>query len=388
MNKKLLTGIIILLILASTLAMAAWNPREDIDGKGVYDIYDFFFINGTNIFQDGNKVLDSSDEGDLNVNSSNYWDNLNTPSDLTPSIFLIAGNYLGYTGDTLNVLNQALFDDSTINASQVENFDIAGANDYYYANIVNMSDESITYVDGRSLFLKNDGDTATGNYDFTGNITSSSLDTGQGANELYAMDQPVKTSDSPTFAGGGLTGNLNMNSNSITDANLNGSDVSTGTVDSSYLDNIFETTLTATDFDSGNGAFEINSIADQQGDQDLATTNSPAFAGMTLEDKEVKQYVKTWKYLPQISQINSTNSERITASMDEIFSQAVFGNNTYTNGTAHAQGNDGFRGAALAPNGKVIFAPRDSANVGIYAINQYNGSNEINRKTVLNPLVN
>lgn len=64
---------------------------------------------------------------------------------------------------------------SSVNASQINNFDIAGPNTYYYANIINMSDESISYVDGSSLFLKNNGDTATGNYTFNGNISATAF---------------------------------------------------------------------------------------------------------------------------------------------------------------------------------------------------------------------
>jgi hypothetical protein len=38
---------------------------------------------------------------------------------------------------------------------------------------------------------------------------------------------------------------------------------------------------------------------------------------------------------------------------------------TYTSGPAHGEGSNAFRGATLAPDGRVIFAPRDSSNVGI-----------------------
>ena len=38
-----------------------------------------------------------------------------------------------------------------------------------------------------------------------GKATCSSVDTGQGANELYEMDQNVKTTSSPTFAGGTMS---------------------------------------------------------------------------------------------------------------------------------------------------------------------------------------
>lgn len=44
------------------------------------------------------------------------------------------------------------------------------------------------------------------------NIDTNTLDTGQGANELYDMDQNVQTTDSPTFAGGDMTSELNFTS--------------------------------------------------------------------------------------------------------------------------------------------------------------------------------
>lgn len=50
-----------------------------------------------------NTYILQSDEGTLDVNSSDYWDNLNTESDLTPSNFLTAGNFLQYSGDSLYV---------------------------------------------------------------------------------------------------------------------------------------------------------------------------------------------------------------------------------------------------------------------------------------------
>lgn len=42
-----------------------------------------------------------------------------------------------------------------------------------------------------------------------------SLNTGQGANELYAMDQDVQTSDKPTFAGNNITADSDYNKNYI-----------------------------------------------------------------------------------------------------------------------------------------------------------------------------
>jgi len=53
--------------------------------------------------------------------------------------------------------------------------------------------------------------------DSGGNAVFATLDTGQGANELYAMDQPVRTSDSPTFANLTLSGDY-LNGYNVTEA--------------------------------------------------------------------------------------------------------------------------------------------------------------------------
>jgi len=91
------------------------------------------------------EFLVTTEEGNLNVNSSDFWDGLDTEADLTPSSFLTAGDYISYTADTLNVDNQGILDASTINASQVANFDIACPTGYF-AQVINMSNESVTCV--------------------------------------------------------------------------------------------------------------------------------------------------------------------------------------------------------------------------------------------------
>jgi len=53
----------------------------------------------------------------------------------------------------------------------------------------------------------------------TGSLQGITLDTGQGAYELYAMDQNVLTASSPQFAGLTLTGNLSLGANTLTTTN-------------------------------------------------------------------------------------------------------------------------------------------------------------------------
>jgi hypothetical protein len=49
-----------------------------------------------------------------------------------------------------------------------------------------------------------------GSGSFTGALTGATLDTGQGANELYDMNQNVQTTDTPTFNGGVYTGDVRV----------------------------------------------------------------------------------------------------------------------------------------------------------------------------------
>ena len=58
--------------------------------------------------------------------------------------------------------------------------------------------------------------------DVTGAISGASVDTGQGANELYGMNQGVKTTDRPTFAGITATGSEGTRTAGTRDSNSNG----------------------------------------------------------------------------------------------------------------------------------------------------------------------
>ena len=58
---------------------------------------------------------------------------------------------------------------------------------------------------GKATILNNSGTETIVLTGSDGKVTCSSVDTGQGANELYEMDQDVKTTSSPTFAGGTMS---------------------------------------------------------------------------------------------------------------------------------------------------------------------------------------
>jgi hypothetical protein len=70
----------------------------------------------------------------------------------------------------------------------------------------------------RAIAVNTSGNTTmSGTLGVTGAITAPTLDTGQGANELYDMDQNVQTTDAPTFA----TVNTGQGANELYDMNQN-----------------------------------------------------------------------------------------------------------------------------------------------------------------------
>ena len=139
-------------------------------------------------------------------------------------------------------------------------------------------------------------------------VTFATINTGQGANELYAMDQNVRTIDSPTFSTQTLTGVANENTNT----KLLTLNTSTNVIqyrESSTI-NPFNQTLNTTDavtftsLNTGQGpnklyamnqnvritdAVIFDTVNTGQGanklyqmDQNVRTVDSPTFSGQTL----------------------------------------------------------------------------------------------------------
>lgn len=121
-------------------------------------------------------------QANLNVNSSNYWDNLNTPADINAGDITDDGTYVKVAGDTMSG-NLAM-----------------GTN-----NITN-----ITLVNTTNIYVSNLLSNLAGS---AYNLTIGKIDTGQGMNELYDMDQNVLTTSAVTFD--------NVTVSTILDANLN-----------------------------------------------------------------------------------------------------------------------------------------------------------------------
>jgi hypothetical protein len=68
---------------------------------------------------------------------------------------------------------------------------------------------------------------------------------------------------------------------------------------------------------------------------------------------------------------NTTNASKIISLISGDFTISdtwwyEYQTNTYSNGASHGRGGGAFHGAVLAPNGKIILVPYQSANIGIY----------------------
>ena len=135
------------------------------------------------------------------------------------------------------------------------------------------------------ITITNDGD-GTVTISLPDAVIIGTLDTGQGANELYDMDQDVMSSSSPTFNVLSLTTDLSIANGGTGASSLDdvvgtaneitvtaGADtVIGGDVTISLPDDVTIGTL-----DTGQGGNELYDM-----DQNVKTTNSPTFAGLTL----------------------------------------------------------------------------------------------------------
>ena len=135
------------------------------------------------------------------------------------------------------------------------------------------------------ITITNDGD-GTVTISLPDAVVVGTIDTGQGATEVYAMDQGVMTSNSPTFQALTINTDLSVASGGTGVSSLDdvvgtaneitvtaGADsIIGGDVTISLPDDVTIGTL-----DTGQGGNELYDM-----DQNVKTTNSPTFAGLTL----------------------------------------------------------------------------------------------------------
>jgi len=140
--------LLISLILLIGFTSAATFPPQDFDGKGIRNIYNFSNINATEFYGDGSGLTNLNDSG-LNVNSSDYWDDMNT----------INATQMENSGGTLNILESWL--NSLFYIKSEVDTNIATAN----TSVVNWVDlffprftELVAQVGNFSAWDKNYGD--------------------------------------------------------------------------------------------------------------------------------------------------------------------------------------------------------------------------------------
>ena len=70
--------------------------------------------------------------------------------------------------------------------------------------------------------------------------------------------------------------------------------------------------------------------------------------------------------LPPYDDIGTVAVGDVTDALQNLFSERGWADPLYRSGPAHGEDAGAFQGAALAPDGRVILAPSDSSNVGIF----------------------
>ena len=147
------------------------------------------------------------------------------------------------------------------------------------------------------------------NVQTTDAVTFASVDTGQGANELYAMDQNVRTTDSVTFANVSSTLN-SIDYSALTQAEVNQiANINTSTISITqwgYLGNTDQdiATTSAVTFatvNTGQGANELYAM-----NQDVQTTDSVTFANVSATLNSVDYSALTQAEINQIANIDLT----------------------------------------------------------------------------------
>ena len=117
----------------------------------------------------------------------------------------------GNTGKPFSIDNLAKASDGTVTTNRILQI-FSGST----AQALNISGSRV------GILTENPQDTlgVSGNISASGGITASTINTGQGSNELYAMNQDVRTTDNVAFANITGTGNLNIGTGGITAMHL------------------------------------------------------------------------------------------------------------------------------------------------------------------------
>jgi len=192
-----------------------------------------------------------------------------------------------------------------------------------------------------------------GSYDITttGKGTFATLNTGQGDNELYAMNQDVETSDSPTFLGLTLS---SFNSAGFVKNNASGVLSGGNSIDISADTNLAVSdpiTLTDDTIGLGYNATNLKITSNQLNTiQDIATSSTPTFGGMTLNGT-----LNSYSIIPQ------TDSSYDLGSSLKYFDKAYFDNLYVSN-----QSNFGYSALTRFYDFNGVVYPSTSGNIATY----------------------
>jgi len=151
-------------------------------------------------------------------------------------------------------------------------------------------------------------------------ITANTIDTGQGAHELYAMDQNVLATSSPTFAGLTLNGNLVLGANTLTTSNTNLiSNLNADQLDGNYASYFLNT---GTNFGGDvSGIYSAIAVADDSHSHDGSTISGLTTADFTSAN--ISQWTNDSVYITASSTL--TGLVQSTAAGDSYFTGGNLG---------------------------------------------------------------
>ncbi len=161
-------------------------------------------INSTEFYQNGSKVLDSSDESNLNVNSSTYWDGETSQADLNVNHSDTATTWDGETSQSNLNVNSSTF------WSSVSSF----VSDWFY-DLANVFTFNETHLNTTIRSIANSTYSAGTALTLTGTTFSVTNDAIGDTQLTYNTGQDLTTTSNPTFAGATLNGNLDMKTNKV-----------------------------------------------------------------------------------------------------------------------------------------------------------------------------
>jgi hypothetical protein len=188
-------------------------------------------------------------------------------------------------------------------------------------------------------------------FDGTGAVTFATVDTGQGANELYDMDQNVKTDSAVTFAtvdtGQGANELYDMDQNVKTDSAVTFATVDTGQGANELYDmdqNVkTDSAVTFTTVNTGQGANELYDM-----DQNVLTTSSPTFADITATGTVTAQEFHT--EFVSASILYTSGSTKFGDTIDDTHQ---FSGSQYVSGSVTATSFTGIFNGALSGSAQI-----------------------------------